>query len=54
MINEKYAVLITGFGKGIGRDILFECIKSKAYVIGITRSKEDIIFFKRFLFFIPI
>lgn len=41
MINEKYAVLITGFGKGIGRDILFECIKSKAYVIGITRSKED-------------
>ena len=25
MINEKYAVLITGFGKGIGRDILFEC-----------------------------
>ena len=42
MINSKYSVLLTGFGKGIGREILLDCIKSKAYVIGITRSKDDL------------
>jgi NAD(P)-dependent dehydrogenase (short-subunit alcohol dehydrogenase family) len=38
--NQK--ILITGVGKGIGREIFFDALKAGAYVIGVTRSKNDI------------
>ncbi len=38
--NQK--ILITGVGKGIGREIFLKSIKSGAFVIGVTRSKKDI------------
>jgi 3-oxoacyl-[acyl-carrier protein] reductase len=34
-------ILVTGVGKGIGREIFFDAIKAGAYVIGVTRSKKD-------------
>lgn len=39
LTNEK--ILITGVGKGIGREIFFDAIKAGAYVVGVTRSKKD-------------
>tara|TARA_B100000900_G_scaffold398162_1_gene399260 strand:+ start:24 stop:764 length:741 start_codon:yes stop_codon:yes gene_type:complete len=38
--NQK--ILITGVGKGIGKEIFLEAIKAGAFVIGVTRSKKDI------------
>ena len=43
--NQK--ILITGVGKGIGREI-FRGFKEGAFVIGVTRSKKD---FKEFSHF---
>ena len=37
--NQK--ILITGVGKGIGREIFFEALKAEAYVIGVTRNQKD-------------
>ena len=37
--NQK--ILITGVGKGIGREIFFEALKAEAYVIGVTRNQQD-------------
>ena len=36
--NQK--ILITGVGKGIGREIFFKGSKEGAFVIGVTRSKK--------------
>ena len=44
--NQK--ILITGVGKGIGREIFLEALKEGAFVIGVTRSKKD---FKEFSHF---
>lgn len=35
-------VLVTGAGKGIGRDIVRELMQSNARVIGISRTQEDL------------
>jgi 3-oxoacyl-[acyl-carrier protein] reductase len=35
-------ILVTGVGKGIGRQIFFDAIKAGAYVIGVTRSKKSL------------
>ena len=35
-------ILITGIGKGLGREIFLQTVNSGAYVIGVTRSKKDI------------
>ena len=37
--NQK--ILITGVGKGIGREIFLKALKEGAFVIGVTRSKKD-------------
>ena len=38
--NQK--ILITGVGKGIGREIFLKALKEGAFVIGVTRSKKDL------------
>jgi len=38
---EKKIVLLTGAGKGIGREILNLLIKEKIIVYAITRNKKD-------------
>lgn len=35
-------ILISGVGKGLGRDMMFKCVDSGAFVFGFTRSKNDI------------
>ena len=35
-------VLISGVGKGLGRDMMIKCVDSGAFVYGFTRSKKDI------------
>ena len=37
--NQK--ILITGMGKGIGRQIFLDLLKAGADVYGVTRSKKD-------------
>jgi len=39
---ESQNILITGIGKGLGREIFLQTVNSGAYVIGVTRSKKDI------------
>ena len=38
---ESQNILITGIGKGLGREIFLQTVNSGAYVIGVT-SKKDI------------
>lgn len=38
--NQK--ILITGVGKGLGKEIFLEALKEDAFVIGVTRSKKDL------------
>ena len=35
-------IFISGVGKGLGRDMMFKCVDSGAFVFGFTRSKKDI------------
>ena len=42
MLLKNQKILITGIGKGIGKDIFLKAMKEGAYVVGITRSKIDI------------
>ncbi len=42
MIKNKN-ILITGVGKGLGKEMVFNFVKNGAFVYGITRSKKDII-----------
>ena len=35
-------ILISGVGKGLGRDMMIKCVDSGAFVYGFTRSKKDI------------
>lgn len=39
---ENQKILITGIGKGLGREIFLEAVKAGAYVIGVTRNKNDV------------
>ena len=39
-------ILVTGVGKGLGRNMVESFSKNGAFVYGITRSKSDLIFFK--------
>ena len=41
-------ILITGAGKGLGRDMVENFSKNGAFVYGITRSKSDLKYFKNF------
>ncbi|MBK87185.1 MAG: hypothetical protein CMC86_08360 [Flavobacteriaceae bacterium] len=40
-------ILITGVGKGLGKEAFFDILKTGAYVIGVTRSKKDFKNFKK-------
>ena len=44
---EGQNILITGIGKGIGKEVFFDVLKTGAYVIGVTRSKKDLKKFKK-------
>lgn len=35
-------ILISGVGKGIGKTMLFHCLKQGAFVVGFTKSQKDI------------
>ena len=35
-------ILISGIGKGLGKDMFYKCIDNGAYVYGFTRTKSDI------------
>ncbi len=35
-------ILISGIGKGLGKDMLVKCVDSGAFVYGFTRTKKDI------------
>tara|TARA_Y100000591_G_C21818849_1_gene692385 strand:- start:541 stop:1281 length:741 start_codon:yes stop_codon:yes gene_type:complete len=35
-------ILITGVGKGLGRQLFVDALKTGAYVIGVTRSEKDL------------
>ena len=37
----KKNILITGAGKGIGRKLLFDCIKNDNFCYAVVRSKKD-------------
>jgi short-subunit dehydrogenase len=39
----KKGVIVTGVGKGIGRQILNYFIEKEIFVYGITRNKKDIV-----------
>ena len=43
---KQYPILITGVGKGLGRNMVESFSKSGAFVYGVTRSKSDLKFFK--------
>ena len=34
-------ILVTGVGKGIGKEVLANCIKNNYFVYGICRSRSD-------------
>ena len=40
-LNDK-KILISGVGKGIGKSMLFHCLKQGAFVVGFTKSQKDI------------
>ena len=35
-------ILISGIGKGLGKEMMIQCIKNGAKVFGFTRSKKDL------------
>ena len=35
-------ILISGVGKGLGKEMMLQCLKSGAEVYGFTRSRLDI------------
>ena len=35
-------ILISGIGKGLGKEMMIQCIKNGAKVYGFTRSKKDL------------
>ena len=39
---KKKNILITGVGKGIGFELVKQCLESGSYVYGLTRSKNDL------------
>ena len=41
ILNNK-KILISGVGKGIGKAMLFHCLKQGAFVVGFTKSQKDI------------
>ena len=43
----KKNIIITGAGKGIGKQILFDCIENDNFVYGVIRSKKDFIEIKK-------
>lgn len=45
MLKNK-TILVTGVGKGLGKEILIQMVKLNAFVYGITRSKDDLKKFK--------
>jgi 3-oxoacyl-[acyl-carrier protein] reductase len=46
MILKNKTILVTGVGKGIGKEILLNALKNGAFVYGITRSKRDLTYYK--------
>ena len=40
-------VLISGVGKGLGRDMMIKCVDSGAFVYGFTRSKKILKIFRK-------
>ena len=47
MLKNKN-ILITGVGKGLGREILIKCIKNNSFVYGVCRSKSDFKYLKQY------
>jgi len=47
MILKNKTILVTGVGKGIGKAILLNALKNGAFVYGITRSKTDLMPYKK-------
>ena len=47
MLKRKN-ILITGVGKGIGYELVKQCVHNGSYVYGLTRSKSDLKKFKNF------
>lgn len=45
----KKNILITGAGKGIGKQILFDCINNFDFVYAIIRTKKDLIDIKKII-----
>ncbi len=43
---KKKNILITGVGKGIGYELVKQCLNNGSYVYGLTRSKSDLKKFK--------
>ena len=43
----KKNIIITGAGKGIGKQILFDCIENDIFVYGVIRSEKDFIEIKK-------
>ena len=41
-ILKNKNILISGIGKGLGRDMLIKCVDNGAYVYGFTRTRKDI------------
>ncbi|ETO10020.1 dicarbonyl/L-xylulose reductase [Reticulomyxa filosa] len=39
---EDRIVCVTGVGKGIGHDLILELLQEKAFVIGVSRTQEDL------------
>lgn len=44
---QKKNILITGVGKGIGYELLKQCLDNGSYVYGLTRSKSDLKKFRK-------
>ena len=43
--NKK--IMISGVGKGLGKEIMLDCLKKGAVVIGFSRTKKDVINIKK-------
>ena len=44
---KNKTILISGVGKGLGLEMLNNCIEHGAFVYGFTRSRKDIVKIKR-------